>query len=222
MKTYKIITSTEELLYLSHFTGVVTHGYYVLTSVHLAPDFSAVATDGHVLCRTERAWTYDLPAMKEPTEDEKIPAEGFTIFMDAMTIKQLKLLNCPGSVRIEIDLNDDDNISPYEHSEVRITDDRGLTAKTHLVEPGLYPDWHKVYDGALALFKEPSTCGILALNPDLLSKFTGWSKLAKQKTKDYVQISCRDQVSPVLIKVSSNSRVTGLLMPVQNVIFGEE
>ena len=216
MKTLKLQSSVEEQLYLSHFIGG-EQGGYTLSAVHFAPDFSSVATDGHVLCRMERSWTYDLPALKEPTDEEKIPAEGLAIYVDAMTIKQLKWLSCLAPLRIEVDMNTEDTTAPYEHSEVRITSDSNpaLLVKTHLVDPRYFPDWKRAYDDTMRHGESDFTCGRIALDPDLLNKFTGWSKLTKQKSKDFVQISCYDKEAPVQIKVSSNDRITGLLMPVR-------
>ena len=229
MTTYKLITSSEELQYMSHFVDDSYPSAARLCGVHFAPGGELAATDGHVLCRMVRAWEYDNTAAHEGTPHDAtgdnapagapanppadapatIPAEGLTLELTKDIIKQLKALPA-GPAVVSIDY-DPERVAACV---ARITGQNGTSICTRLVDD-TYPEYMRIFP------TDAPAGSLLRFNPALLDKFTGWSKLAKQKSKDQIQLTSYGATVPMGVRVSSNPRVYGLLMPVAASTFDE-
>ena len=217
MTTYKLITSSEELQYMSHFVDDSTPTTTRLCGVHFAPGGELAATDGHVLCRMVRAWEYENTAEREgyphdATGDNApatIPAEGLTLELTKDVMKQLKALPA-GPAVVSVDY-DPERVAACV---ARITGQNGMSICTRLVDD-TYPDYMRIFP------TDAPTGSLLRFNPALRDKFTGWSKLAKQKGKDRIQLTSYGDTVPMGVRVSSNPRVYGLLMPVAASTFDE-
>ena len=216
MITYKLITSAAELQYMSRFVDDSYPTAARLCGVHFAPGGELVATDGHVLCRMVRAWDYENAAAHEGTPHEAtgdntpaaIPAEGLTLELTKDTIKQLKALPV-GPAVVSIDYDPEHASGP-----AWITGANGTSIGTRLVD-GTYPDYMRIFP------TDAPAGSLLRFNPAPLDKFTGWSKLAKQKDKDLIQLTSYGDTVPMGVRVSSNPRVYGLIMPVAASTFDE-
>lgn len=214
MTTYKLITSAEELQYMSHFVDDSDPTAARLCGVHFAPGGDLVATDGRVLCRMVQAWEYENTAERgeyphDATSDSApadtppaIPAEGLTLELTKDTIKQLKALPV-GPAVVSIDY-DPERVAACV---ARITGQNGMSICTRLVDD-TYPEYMRIFP------TDAPAGSLLRFNPALLDKFTGWSKLAKKKGRDHIQLTSYGDTVPMGVRVSSNPRVYGLLMPV--------
>ena len=217
MTTYKLLTSAEELQYMSHFVDDSYPSAARLCGVHFAPGGELAATDGRVLCRMVRAWGYENTAAREGTPREAtgdsapatIPAEGLTLELTKDIIKQLKALPA-GPAVVSIDY-DPERVAACV---VRITGQNGTSICTRLVDD-TYPDYMRVFP------TDAPAGSLLRFDPALLDKFTGWSKLTKQKGKDHIQLTSYGATVSMGVRVSSNPRVYGLVMPVAASTFDE-
>ena len=221
MTTYKLITSSEDLRYMSHFVGDRDPAAARLCGVHFSPGGELVATDGRILCRMVRAWEYENTAAREGTPHDAtgdnapadapaaIPAEGLTLELTKDIIKQLKTLP-EGPAVVSIDYDPEREAACV----VRITGQDGMSICTRVMDD-TYPEYMRVFP------TDAPAGSLLRFDPALLDKFTGWSKLTKQKGKDCIQLTSYGAALPMGVRVSSNPRVYGLIMPATASTFDE-
>jgi len=220
MKTYKLITNAEKLQFLTKFVHNTNHVKVDLQGILFAANYDVVASDGHTLCLFKNGWFYDMPMHEEPPAEDKLPDNGLGVYLTKEEIKLIKMLP-PGLVTVEFVDCEPDNFSRC--CTVLITGCNGMTIKASRLL-GCYPDYQKVIP-TLPPEKEPSfdynPVNVVAVDPVLLERFSGYTKITKSKDTEALQLITRGKNNPITIKNSAAKNMLGLLMPMRSITFDD-